>query len=487
MTTLWLRSRTFALLVLWAGLALAAKAQMFTTLLNFNGANGATPQVLVQGIDGNLYGVTFEGGVSGACQALGVVNGCGTFFKMTADGTLTTLFNFCQQSGCTDGYVPVGITLASNGTFYGATLAGGANLQGTIFRITPSGSLTTLYSFCVLSNCADGKFPDAGLFQAVDGNWYGTTFGGGNSVCGYGCGTVFRMTPGGLLTTLYAFPSSGNPAGTLIQGRDGNLYGTATGNDGDQGLSTVFKISPSGSFTTIYQFSTPANVYDGLALGTDGNFYATSALGGSNSNGICGDASTCGSVFRMTPSGTLTTIYNFCAATNCTDGAEPIGPLVQATDGRFYGMTGTGGAFGSGGTIFSISPAGTFSSLLSFDGTDGDRPEGGFLQHTNGILYGTTSGGGASNDGTIFSLNMGLNPFVTFVRSFGKVGSTVQILGQGFTGATAVSFNGTAAAYSVKADTFITATVPSGATSGSVTVTTPGGTLTSNRHFRVNP
>jgi uncharacterized repeat protein (TIGR03803 family) len=474
------------LLVLW-GFALTTAAQTFTTLVNFNGTSGATPQIgsLIQGTDGNLYGVTFEGGVSVDCQALGGVDGCGTFFKMTADGTLTTLFNFCQQSGCTDGYLPIAITLAGNGSFYGVTKAGGANLQGSIFRITSGGVLTRLYSFCMLSNCADGGLPLAGLFQAVDENWYGTTFGGANTGCGYGCGTIFRMTPGGQLTTLYTFPSSGNPAGTLTQGRDGNLYGTATGNDGDYGLSAIFRISPPGTFTTIYEFSNPADVYDGLVLGTDGNFYATSGIGGSNSNANCSEG--CGTVFKITPGGVLTTIYNFCAAANCADGAEPIASLLQATDGRFYGTTQSGGAFGSGGTIFSISSTGVFSSLLSFDGTDGAWPYAALLQHTNGILYGTTSRGGASNDGTIFSLNMGLQPFVTFVRSFGRVGTTAQILGQGFTGTTAVSFNGVAAVYTVKSDTFITATVPSGTTSGFVTVTTPGGTITSNRQFRVNP
>jgi uncharacterized repeat protein (TIGR03803 family) len=365
------------------------------------------------------------------------------------------------------------------------TYAGGANGQGTIFRITPSGTLTILYSFCPLTNCPDGKIPFAGLIQAVDGDWYGITWGGGNSGCGYGCGTVFRMTPGGQLTTLYAFSDDGNPAGTLVQGRDGNLYGTTTAAPGDNFLSTIFEISPSGSFTNLYQFSNPAGVYAGLVLGTDGNFYGTSEIGGSNSTQDCSQG--CGTVFKSTPGGVVTTIYNFCSATDCVDGAGPNAPLIQATDGKFYGTTQSGGTSGSGGTIFSISTTGTFLSLFSFDGADGNGPQAGLLQHTNGVLYGTAFGGGTSNDGTIFSLNMGLQPFVTFVRSFGRVGTTVQILGQGLTGTSAVSFNGVAAAYAVKSDTFIAATVPSAATSGLVTVTMPTGTLTSNREFRVNP
>ena len=458
-------------------------AQTFTTLLNFNGTNGEGPYLtsLIQGTDGDLYGVTFNGGVSATCQALGISEGCGTIFKMTPGGTLTTIYNFCQQSGCTDGYLPMGITLSSNGSFYGTTYAGGANGQGTIFRITSGGILTTLYSFCSQSNCADGVIPLAGLIQATDGNWYGTTFGGGNSACStyYGCGTVFRMSPAGQFMTLYTFPSGGHPAGELIQGRDGSLYGTATG---DAGVSTIFKISLSGAFTILHQFDSAADVYDGLVQGTDGNFYGTTALGGNVTK--C-DLYGCGTVFKITPSGTLTTIYNFCSAANCADGAIPFSPLVQATDGNFYGMT-NGDGYGPG-TAFSISPAGILRTLQSFDGTNGAGSYCGFLQGTNGVLYGMTTYGGPTNAGLIFSLNAGLAHFVTFVRSFGKVGATVEVLGQGFTGTTAVSFNGTPPTYSVKSDTYLTVTVPSGATTGFVSVTTPSAMLRSNRQFQVKP
>lgn len=472
-----------AVLLFCLTMTVGVTAQTFTTLLDFDGTNGRMPYLssLIQGTDGNLYGVTFQGGVSSNCQALGVVDGCGTFFKMTPNGTLTTLYNFCQQSTCLDGYLPMGITLSSNGNFYGTTHGGGANAEGTVFRITSSGVLTTLYSFCAQSNCADGAIPLAGLIQATDGNWYGTTFGGGSSACGYGCGTVFRMTPAGQLTTLYTFPSSGNPAASLVQARDGNLYGTATGNDGNAGSSTIFRISLSGTFANIYQFEYPAAVYDGLVQATDGNFYGTTAGGGNVVTCNYG----CGTVFKITPSGTLTTIYNFCSAANCADGSTPISPLIQATDGKFYGMTDTGGS--GGGTIFSISPAGALTTLHSFIGTDGDGSYCGLVQDTDGVLYGTTTYGGASDDGTILSLSVGLQPFVTFVRGFGKVGATVEVLGQGFTGATTVSFNGTHAAYSLKSDMYLTATVPSGATTGFVSVTTAGGMLTSSRQFRVNP
>lgn len=477
-----------AIFLFCVAIAAGVTAQTFTTLLNFNGNDGEWPYTsLILGTDGNLYGVTFQGGVSANCQAQGVEYGCGVFFRMTPDGTLTTIYDFCQESGCADGIFPTGITLSSNGNFYGATQGGGANGHGTIFRITSSGTLATLYNFCAQANCADGSYADAGLIQATDGNWYGTTFGGGNPGCEeYGCGTVFRMTPAGQLTTLYSFPSTGNPAAPLILGRDGSLYGTTTASAGSRGSSTIFKITLSGAFTTLYQFDSAADVQDGLVQGTDGNFYGTSAAGGSNSNGNCSNGSTCGTVFKLTPGGTLTTLYNFCSQSNCMDGAIPLSPLIQASDGRFYGMTASGGAL-QAGVVFSISSAGSLSILQSFNGTNGAGPNSGFFQNTDGLMYSMTTYGGPSNAGVAFSLNLGLHPFATFVRSIGKVGSTVQILGQGFTGTTAVSFNGTPATYSIKSDTFLTANVPSGATSGLVTVTTPSGMLTSNRQFHVSP
>ena len=160
------------------------------------------------------------------------------------------------------------------------------------------------------------------------------------------------------------------------------------------------------------------------------------------------------------------------------------------------GLGGTGGCAAPGcGTIFQITPAGVLTTLHSFDGTDGDFPAGGLFQATNGILYGTTASGGkyTSDDcyeetcGTLFSLDMGLSPFVAFVVPAGKVGQTGGILGQGFIGTTSVMLNGVPANFKVVSDTYLTATVPAGATTGYVTVTTPSGTLTSNVPFRVIP
>ena len=159
--------------------------------------------------------------------------------------------------------------------------------------------------------------------------------------------------------------------------------------------------------------------------------------------------------------------------------------LVQATDGNFYG-TADGGGVNGYGVIFRVSPAGDYSVLYNFDFTHGEEPCTA-MQHSNGKIYGTTFQGGTHNMGVAYSLDVGLAPFVRLVSTSGKVGKTVEVLGQGFTGTTAVSFNGTPAAFTVVSDTYLTATVPSGATTGFVTVTTPGGTLKSNQEFRVKP
>jgi uncharacterized repeat protein (TIGR03803 family) len=178
----------------------------------------------------------------------------------------------------------------------------------------------------------------------------------------------------------------------------------------------------------------------------------------------------------------LTTLHAF----ELTDGFQPFAGLVQATDDNFYGTTAYGGA-NNFGTVFSITPGGTLSTLHSFDSSDGYETVAGLIQATNGNLYGASQFGGANDAGTIFSLDMGLGPFVTFVRAAGKVGQTGGILGQGFTGTTSVSLNGIPASFTVVSDTFIRATVPEGGSTGYVTVTTPSSTLTSNVPFHVIP
>jgi uncharacterized repeat protein (TIGR03803 family) len=200
-------------------------------------------------------------------------------------------------------------------------------------------------------------------------------------------------------------------------------------------------------------------------------------------------------VFEITPSGKLTTLYSFCAQTGCADGSEPIAGLVQATDGNLYGTTRYGGMENFFGTVYKITPGGTLTTIYTFclaGGACGYQPWAGLVQGTNGELYGTTQYGGfltgdCANDGcgTIFSLNVGLGPFVETLPTSGKVGATIKILGTNLAGASNVSFNGTAAVFTLASSSEITTTVPTGATTGTVQVVIPSGTLSSNVHFIV--
>jgi uncharacterized repeat protein (TIGR03803 family) len=347
-----------------------------------------------------------------------------------------------------------------------------------VFKISPSGTMTTLYSFCSQSSCADGANPKAVLIQATNGILYGTTRNGGTK----GQGAVFKITPNGTLTTLYSFcsqsgcPNGANPTG-LVQASDGNFYGT-TYYGGINNAGTVFKITPSGTLTTLYTFCSQSGCSDGLRpeapllQATDGKFYGTTG----------------GTIFKMTPSGTLTTLYSFCSQSGCPDGEFPYTGLTQATDGNLYGTTLDGGA-NNVGTIFKITPYGTLTTLYSFCSQAGcpdcANPWVGLVQDTNGRLYGTTFQGSSSGDGTVFSLSVGLGPFVETEPTSGQVGTAVKILGTGLKGATSVTFNGTAATFTVVSASEITTTVPAGATTGKVQVATPKQTLTSNKQFLI--
>jgi uncharacterized repeat protein (TIGR03803 family) len=492
-----------ASLLLCAATATALPAQTFTILHTFNSSkDGDNPLgALLQASDGNLYGTTESGFRLG-----------GTVFRITPSGIFKTIYAFCKQSHCTDGSQPFdGLVQTVDGNFYGTTMNGGAAFYyGVVFRMTPTGSFTTLYSFCTHSGCADGKEPEAGLVEGTDGNFYGTTIAGG----AHDGGTVFKITPDGSLTRLYSFCSQpacadgAEPEVVLVEGTDGNFYGTTDGGGvytcHRQGCGTVFKITPGGALTTLYSFCSESACADGdfpqtaLVQASDGNFYGTTAGGGTGGPCLIGFGPGCGTVFKITPSGTLTTLYSFCSESDCADGQFPHG-LIQATDGNLYGTTEEGGAntcvIGSKnygcGTIFRITPTGTLTTLYSFCSqsgcSDGEGPVAGLVQDTNGKFYGTTVGYGTSVNGTAFSLSVGLGPFVESQPAVGTVGMAVNILGNDLTGATGVTFNGTAATFRVVSASAISTTVPAGATSGTVQVVTPSGTLSSNVNFRVLP
>ncbi len=460
------RMRLLGLCLLAVAMSISASAQTYKELVSFNGNTAAGPVTpLTQGIDGALYGTTIYGG-TGTCNGNGI--GCGIVFKITRNGGFKILYNF--QSGG-----PVhptnDLVLGDDGNLYG-TAAGG---YGTIFKITPGGSFTTLYSF---TGGPAGYQPEGGIIQGTDGNFYGTTLNGGapSNSCPSGCGTIYKLTPAGVLTTLYSFcpqnycPDGQNPEGTLAEGLDGNFYGTAVGG-GLYKEGTVFRISPSGDFKLLYTFEGTPPYGGGLTLANDGNFY-----GALNE-----------SLYRITPQGVYTGLSQLDSA--------GVSLPIQGTDGHLYVPGETGGKYDVG-NLFEMPLDGVPVTLYSFVGfpTDGSYPVASLVQATNGTFYGTTYTGGSSpcnyslpGCGTVFSLDMGLNPFVVFVRSARSVGQRFGLLGQGFTGTTSVSLNGTSASFTIKSDTLIVATIPAGATTGYVTVTTPSGTLTSNVQFHVIP
>lgn len=462
-------SRFFCSVLLFCSLLLvpAAEAQTLSVLYDFGSRTGDPlypywEGIIAQGRDGNLYSTTMDGGA----------NGWGATFKITPTGSLKVPYSFTDP-GTPEG----GLTLGTDGNFYGTTQLAGANISGQIFKMTPAGTVTVLYTF---TGGTDGGTPSASPIQGADGNFYGTTISGGGAG---GYGTVYKITPSGTFSTLHTFSSTdgANPHAPLVLGTDNNLYGT-TYLGGTSGDGIVFRISTSGSYTVLYNFDGThgANPNGPLAQGSDGFFYGTTANGGASSSGV---------VFKLVGGGKISVLHSL---NGTSEGSQPFAGLLQATDGNFYGSASGGGSTscsGGCGTLFKIALPSTFSVIYTF-GTSAAGPNVTLIQHTNGLLYGDTeNGGGCSSPGcgAFFSLNLGLKPFVSLVYTSGKVGRTVEILGQGFTGTTAVSFNGTAATFKVLSNSYLTATVPTGATTGFVTVTTPSATLTSNKKFRVIP
>ncbi|HEV2397428.1 MAG TPA: choice-of-anchor tandem repeat GloVer-containing protein [Candidatus Sulfotelmatobacter sp.] len=475
--------------IIAVGLTVPCHAQIYTTLVSFDGTNGANPYYgpLVQGRDGNLWGTT-AGGTSG----------WGTIFKVTPAGVLTTMYNFCSQTSCADGYNPVaGLVLGRDGNFYGTTLMGGnegcafPQSCGVIFKITPKGVYTVLHTY-INTDLAAG--PVGRLIQASNGTFYGD---GGIDNGGM---AVFKVTSAGTYTEIasWVLATAGYPYGGVIQGTDGLLYGTTSiGGTGtcNDGCGTVFKIQTNGKkMVVLHSFNATDGVgpIAGLIQATDGYFYGATREGGSSLTNCQGNSgySVCGTLFKISSGGAFTSLYSFCPETGCFDGSAPMGTPIQATDGNLYGTTYQGGALLGNGTIYQWNPTSqTYSTLYTFPGND--DTVAGLVQATNGKFYGTNFYGGNSPDcpygcGAIFSFDMGLGPFVRPVTYSGKAGATIEILGQGFNkSTTTVSFNGTAATRTVASGTYLTAKVPIGATTGSITVTTGSTTLISDKIFTV--
>jgi uncharacterized repeat protein (TIGR03803 family) len=470
-----------------AAITIPMRAQTFTSLGSLNYTYGANPQQasIVQGVDGNFYGAASVGGTFGG----------GAIYKVTPDGTLSVVYAFCPQGNCPDGRFPLSLVVGADGNFYGITGGGGGAIGvGTFFKLTPDGTLTTLYNFCPKPGCFQGQVPGGALAMGTDGNFYGTTQLGGSP----GHGVVFKITPTGTLTTLHVFcreqncPDGANPAAGLVLARDGTFYGTTT-RGGATGQGTIFRVGPSGNFTVLHSFCIQTNCSDGqfpngpLVVTFDGNIFGTTGGGGTGSlNG-----SPAGLVYELTAGGTYSITYNFCVVTDCEDGIDPQ-DITLGTDGRLYGATSDGG-FINAGTTFRLTTAGVLTRLHSFRNADGRQPGSALIEGTDGTFYGTTTYGGTYNRkfcglqgcGTVYRMALGLKPFVKTVQPGGHVSDSVIILGNNLSGTTSVSFHGTAASFTVVSATEITATVPAGATTGTIQVVTPGGALNSNVVFRI--
>jgi uncharacterized repeat protein (TIGR03803 family) len=361
---------------------LPALAQNETVLHSFGSQSGDGTYpgcCLVLDKQTNLYGTTNWGGAYGY----------GTVFKVTPNGE-TVLSSF----GVTDLVPsPGGLTSDKQGSLYSATIGGGTYGYGTVFKLTPNGAVTVLHVFG--SQSGDGIYPGWGLVLDKQSNLYGTTYYGG----AYGYGTVFKLTPNGDETVLYSFGGQAqdavSPSGGVIFDKRGNLYGT-TGTGGAYGYGTVFKLTPTGDETVLYSFGGQAgDVNPGLHLVLDkeGNLYGTTGSGGTYNFGT---------VFKLTPTGDETVLYSFGGQAG--DGNGPESRLIVDKQGNLYGSTVIGGTYNFG-TVFKLTPTGVETVLHSFGQYgDGKGPIWDLVSDKQGNIYGTTSQGGAAGYGTVFKL-----------------------------------------------------------------------------------
>ncbi len=529
---------TMMLMLVVAAVPILAHAQTYTVLYNFDGTHGSNPEGnLAQGRDGTLYGTTIDGGT----------NSAGVVFRITPTGNLKALYNFL--GGIQGGDSWGGLTLGRDGNFYGTTTYGGDISCGgigcgTVFKITAGGSLTNLYSFT--NPGVNGCIPEAPPIQGTDGNFYGTTGCGtaykitssgtftllasfypeevnspllqGTDGNFYGTTagsivpeTVFKITSKGTVTIIYEF-GLGNygtfpGGGALIQGTDGNFYGTAE-QGGSTGGGVVFRLTPRGTLTVLHNFPDPNYLSDGsspfvgLVQATDGNFYGSTRGGGNQDNGV---------IFQITPAGAYSILHYFGG----TDGANPYSPVVQHTDGKFYGLAGFGGA-SNAGVVYSLDLGlAPFVSLVSAVGKAGRTIEilgQGFIGTTDVYFNGTPTTFKIFSDtdmtaivptgvttapvtvvtpsGTLTSNKpfRVLPTLLSFSPSSGPVGTSVTITGLSLTQTERISFGGAiTTAFTVNSDSQVTATVPAGAKTGNIQLTTLGGQVFSQGTFTVIP
>jgi uncharacterized repeat protein (TIGR03803 family) len=466
----------FVMLIITLTLAaIPASAATFHVLYDGLRGTGTNTQnfKFTQARDGQLYVTANNGGiVNGNC-----LFGCGQILAMTPAGIVTQIHAFDYVS---EGAFPRGgLTLGTDGNLYGVLSASANGKFGSVFKITTAGAVTLLHTF---SDTGDGASPSLPPIQATDGNFYGTVGSSGSS----GNGVLYRLTPTGTFTVLHTFDRNvdGDGGSAVVQGADGKLYTVAA--EGPGGWGTVLQFTVTGTVKVLHNFATDqsegTSPMGPLVQAGDGNFYGACNEGGAHSSGT---------IWRISPSGSFQLLYS---VNGTTDGQFPGNALSLGTDGKLYGSTqyqGVNGGPGTGGTIFQFTTAGNYSVLFSFtggSGASGSFPNTILTQDTNGLFYGVTAvGGGADGDGTFYDLDNGLAPFVSLQPVTGHVGAPVTVLGTNLLGSTSVTFNGTAATFTVVSASEITTNVPAGATTGAVQVTTPGGTLTSNANFQVVP
>ncbi len=450
---------------------------------------GARPNIIVQASDGNFYGaaqVTDEG----VSDPQG-----GTLFKLTPSGEFTKLFSFTQDtSGFLNGNNPAsGFVEANDGFLYGTTFNGGKQDDGVLFRISKTGTgFKVLHNFCSLAKCTDGSIPN-GLLLGQDGNLYGTTLEGGSSVSpcpSSGCGTIFRFEPTtGVFEVLHRLTPAADglqPFG-MIQAANGNFYGVSQGLDVNSFNEDIFQFTLAGQFTVQFKSALFDTGISGLTQGANGNLYgAFESITGRTSGEI--------NFFEVSTEGT-----DFVAFAPFTTlaGTTTIPSLFLASDGNLWDTNFTDSTAPMG-SVFSINPqSGAVLQTFAFDGDNGNSPEVGVIQGADGSFVGTTELGGtisagknAFADGAVWTLDAGLSspaPAITLLNSTsGSVGSTMLMSGHNFIGTTAVSFNGISTSFEVLNTQFIRATVPTGATTGPIKVTNLGGTATSKQSFNVN-
>lgn len=460
-----------AAVVMFAGAAVPARAQTPTTLHSFlNGSTDACEPEdnIVQGRDGNMYGVGVSCGTGGN----------GAVYKISPAGVESIVSNFpFGWSSCFSG-----LTQGSDGNFYGTCFTTPTG-NGSIFQLTPAGVLTDKYDFTGTNGDTE---PVYGPIQATDGNFYGVT-----GYYPFSCGNIYKLSSAGVYTNLHTFSGSDcGPASSLVQASDGNLYGTlyACSISGSGGC--VYKISTAGVFTEIYGFPTTTGYRPctGVIQGKDGKLYGATNLGAANN---------IGSIYKLTTAGAYTDLHDFNNTTDATcynNVGRTTVNLLQVTDGSFYGVNGSNGPSGDG-SIYKLTTANVFTAFLFPDPpVDGDLPLSTLIQNTNGLVYGTTPSGGPTScnpcQGVFFSVATGDAAFVNLepTQKTEPVGAHIGMFGQGFSSGSVVKFGGVASTSVTRSgSTYLTAVVPVGAHTGAVTVTTGSTTLTSPQTFKVKP